>query len=295
MFSYILYGLVWLLSFLPFGLLYAFADLLYYLLYYVLRYRRRVVRENLLHSFPDKTLDEIEQIEREFYHNLGDLFVEMYKGWHMKEKEIRRRCVFINSELPESYYRQGKSVICVLGHYGNWEWMASYALWLKTNVRFYTLYKPIHNRVMDRMMFQIRSHFGAIPIPKNDVLRTLVKDYREGRIFMAGFIGDQTPSKSNSHFWTEFLNQETPVLLGTEKIATKFNIPVVTIFVRKPRRGYYEIEFRKVCEAPNELKPGELTLRHTRMLEEQIQAVPAYWLWSHKRWKHKRNVAKEIK
>lgn len=288
MFFYLVYAFVWLVSFLPLRLLYVFSDGLYYVLYYIVRYRREVVSTNLAKAFPEKTEAERREIGKKFYRNLSDFFVEIYKPWHMSERQIRKRCVFKHTDILQHYYDQGRPVIGVLGHYGNWEWMTSYALLLKGNVSFYTLYKPLHSRVLDRMMFLIRSRFGAQPVPRNDVLRIIVRDVKAGHPFLAAFVGDQTPNKHNLNFWMDFLNQDTPVLLGTEKIATKFNIPVISLYMRKLRRGYYEVEFVKLCENPKDLEPGELTRMHTRFLEKQIQEHPEYWLWSHRRWKHER-------
>ena len=183
MFSYIIYGLVWLVGFLPFRVLYLVADGMYYVLYYVVRYRRKVVAENLARSFPEKSLRERKDIERRFYRHLSDFFVEFFKPWHMSAKEIRKRCVFKHAEVLQRYYDQGRPVIGVMGHYGNWEWMTSYALLLNPAVSFYTLYKPLHNRVLDKMMLRIRSRFGAKPIPRNDVLRVIVRDLQAKRVF----------------------------------------------------------------------------------------------------------------
>lgn len=288
MFSYIIYVLLWLVSFLPFPLLYLVADGIYYVLYYAVGYRRKVVAENLRRSFPEKSEQERKEIERKFYRHLSDFFVEFFKPWHISRKQIQKRCVFRHAEVLQRYYDQGRPVIAVMGHYGNWEWMTSYALLLNPAVSFYTLYKPLHNRVLDKMMVRIRSRFGAQPVPRNDILRVMVRDLQEKRVFLAAFIGDQTPNVHNLNFWTTFLNQDTPVLLGTEKIATKFNIPVISLNTRKVRRGYYEVDFVSLCENPRELKPGELTELHTRHLEQQIRWQPEYWLWSHRRWKHRR-------
>lgn len=290
MFSYILYGLVWLISFLPFRVLYIIADINYVLLYYVSRYRREVVRTNLCNSFPEKSLKEIVAIERKYYKHMADLSVELYKLWHMSEAAIRKRCVFRNTELPQKYFDEGRSVIGVLGHYGNWEWMSSYSLWMPREFDFFTLYKPLHNAVADKMMIRLRSRFGAKPVPKNDILRRIVENKRNGRLFLAGFIGDQTPNRANLNFWMEFLNQDTPILVGTEKIARKFGLPVISLKMRKVRRGYYEVDFVDVCSDPGQLEPGELTRIHTRLLERYIREVPELWLWSHKRWKHTRNT-----
>ena len=288
MLSRILYRLLWLYSWLPFSIQYFFSDIYYLILYDVIRYRRRVVRMNLKNAFPEKSLTEIKTIEKKFYRHLCDLFVEMYRMWHMSEQEIRQRCVFTNPEVIQHYFDQGKSVIGVLGHYGNWEWMASYSLWMPADVDFFTLYKTLHDPVADQVMRNLRSRFKAKPVPRQDILRKIVENKREGRLFLAGFIVDQTPNKANLNFWMRFLNQDTPVLVGTEKIARKFDLPVISLRMRKVRRGYYEVDFVDLCADPQQLEPGELTRMHTRMLEEFIRETPELWLWSHKRWKHSR-------
>lgn len=289
MFSYLLYGFIWLISFLPLRVLYVLSDGLYYALYYVVRYRRSVTRMNLKNAFPEKETGEIIKIEKGYYRSLADIFVELYKSWHMSAAEMKKHCVFKHTEILEKYYAEGKSVIGVMGHYGNWEWMASYALWMNKEVDFLSVYKPMHNKVWDKMMFDLRALWGCQPVPKNDILRRIVRNRKEGRLFFAGFIADQTPNKHNLNFWMDFLNQDTPILIGTERIAAKFNLPVISLYMRKIGRGYYEVDFVKLCDEPARLAPGELTVMYTRMLEEQIKKFPEYWLWSHRRWKHKRN------
>lgn len=287
MLSYISYSILWVCSLLPLRVLYFFSDINYFLSYYVIRYRRRVVRTNLLNSFPEKSLSEIRKTEKRYYQHLCDMFVEMYRMWHMSDEDIRRHCVFTNPEVIQRYFEQGKSVIGVLGHYGNWEWMSSFALWMPSEVDFFVLYKPLHDRMADRVMHRIRSRFKAIPIPKNDILRRIVESKRTGRLFLAGFIGDQTPNRGNLNFWTNFLNQDTSILIGTEKIARKFDLPVISLRMRKVKRGYYEVDFVDICGNPRELEEGELTRMHTRLLEQYIREVPELWLWSHRRWKHR--------
>ena len=295
MLSKILYAFVWLYSWIPLSIQYIFSDLFYFLLYYVLRYRRQVVRENLSRAFPEKSQKELVEIEKKFYQHLCDFFVEMYRMWHMTEEEIRRRCVFTNPEVIRHYFDQGKSVIGVLGHYGNWEWMASFGLWMSKKIDFFTLYKPLHDPVADQVMQNIRSRFKAKPVPRQDILRRIVENKQSGRLFLGGFIGDQTPNRDNLNFWMEFLNQDTPVLLGTEKIARKFDLPVISLRMRKVRRGYYEVDFIDLCANPKQLEFGELTRMHTQMLEKFIRETPELWLWSHKRWKHTRKEIHQIK
>lgn len=288
MLSYILYYSVWCISLLPLKVLYWFSDFFYYISYYIIRYRRRVVRTNLLNAFPQKSEAEIICIEKKFYRHLCDLFVEMYRMWHMSEEEMKRRCVFKHSEVIQHYFKEGRSVIGVLGHYGNWEWMISYRMLMEANQEFYALYKPLHDKVLDKMMLRIRSRFGSKLIPKDDILRQIVQDKRNGQLFLAGFIGDQTPNIYNLNFWMDFLNQDTPVLIGTEKIARKFNLPVISLNMRCVKRGYYEVSFVDLCSEPGKLELGDLTRMHTRMLEQSILECPELWLWSHKRWKHER-------
>lgn len=288
MLTRLLYCLLWLFSCLPLRVQYLFSDFYYVVLYYIVRYRRGVVRTNLVNSFPEKPLAEIIRIEKKYYQHLCDFFVEMYWMWHASEAQIREHCVFTNPEVIQHYFDEGRSVIGVLGHYGNWEWMASYSLWLPRGCDFYTLYKPLHSPAADEVMLSIRSRFGAIPVPKQDVLRKIVEAQRSKQLFLAGFLGDQTPNRANLNFWMQFLNQDTPVLIGTEKIARKFNLPVISLRVRKVKRGYYEVDFFDLCAEPNLLEPGELTRMHTRMLERFIRETPELWLWSHRRWKHVR-------
>ena len=287
--SYLGYGMLWGVSFLPLPLMYLVTDVLFVILFYGVHYRRKVVDMNLRNSFPEKSEEERKGIARKYYRHLCDTFAEFYKLWHISEDEIKRRCVMVNMDVPHRYFEQGRSVIAFSGHYGNWEMMYSYKLWEK-NVELVPIYKPIHNKVFDRMTCKIRSRFGATPLAKADTLRVMLRNQQEGKITMTGFIGDQTPNRRSLHFWTRFLNQDTAVLEGTERIARKLNQPVVFVNMRKVKRGHYHAEFYDLCSDPQSLELGELTRMHIRMLERFIREEPAYWLWSHRRWKHKRVV-----
>ena len=287
--SYLGYGMLWGVSFLPLPLMYLVTDVLFVILFYGVHYRRKVVDMNLRNSFPEKSEEERKGIARKYYRHLCDTFAEFYKLWHISEDEIKRRCVMVNVDVPHRYFEQGRSVIAFSGHYGNWEMMYSYKLWEK-NVELVPIYKPIHNKVFDRMTCKIRSRFGATPLAKADTLRVMLRNQQEGKITMTGFIGDQTPNRRSLHFWTRFLNQDTAVLEGTERIARKLNQPVVFVNMRKVKRGHYHAEFYDLCSDPQSLEPGELMRMHIRMLERFIREEPAYWLWSHRRWKHKRVV-----
>lgn len=296
MLSKIVYTAIAFMSLLPFRVLYFFSDSFYLILYHLLRYRRKVVRENLTNAFPTYSITSIVEIEKAYYRHMCDLFVETYKMLGMSEKEMKQRCRFKNMEMVSHFFAKQKSVIGVMGHYGNWEWLSSCALWAdpvsEANIDVTPLYKPIHNKAIDDLMLKIRRRFKGNPIPKQDVLRYMVQKRSKKELFFAAFIADQTPNRQNLNFWMQFLNQETPIFLGTERIATKFNLPVISVKVTKPKRGFYEVEFILLTEEPIKLQPGELTRIHTQMLEKQIKERPELWLWSHRRWKYKPNEVK---
>ncbi len=275
------------LSRLPLGVLYVFSDIIYFFLYHIIRYRRKVVKENLTNAFPEKTAKERAKIQQQFFHHMCDLMIETIKLCTISEKETKKRCRFLNPELFDNYAEKNKNVIAVLGHYANWEWLTSFAL--HRNYKFLPIYKPLRNKAFDKYMIKLRERFGAETLAKDDTFRTMLKYQRQQIFTITAFLGDQTPTVRNIHYWTTFLNQDTPILQGTERIAVKLNQAVVFVHMQKIKRGYYEVEFIPLFENPKETQTNEITEKHTRVLENIIQQEPAYWLWSHKRWKHKRN------
>ncbi|MCT4599696.1 MAG: lysophospholipid acyltransferase family protein [Marinifilaceae bacterium] len=285
--SLLLYRFVWLISLLPYRVLYMISDFFSFLLCYVFKYRKKVIETNLRNSFPEKSDNEISNIRKKFYKHISDYFLETIKLLSVTEKEIKERCKFLNAEMLDKYYNEGKSVLVILGHYANWELMCNYTLWSE-NIDFMPIYKPLHNKAMDYLYIRMRSRFGAKPLAKNDVFRTLLKYKKEGILSLTAFVGDQTPRKKNIQYWTSFLNQDTPIFLGVDKIAHKLQSPVVFVNMNKVKRGYYEVELIEITEDASELPLHALTETHTRMLENQIKKNPEYWLWSHRRWKHKR-------
>jgi len=287
-FSYLAYALFRFLSIFPLWAIYIFSDIVFFVVYRILAYRKQIVNQNLRNAFPDKTPQEIRKIKKEFYHHFCDSFVETIKLWNISKKEIMRRCICKNPDFLNQYKAQGKSVIAVTGHYGNWEWLSSFAIY---NIGdFLPIYKPLHNKVFDKMYIKIRERFGAQTLAKNDTLRTMIKHKKQNHFTVTAFIGDQTPNRKNLHYWTNFLNQETPILQGTERIAKKLDQAVVYCKMTKVKRGYYEYEFIPITDQPKETGENEITELHTRLLENIINENPSYWLWSHKRWKHKRNA-----
>jgi KDO2-lipid IV(A) lauroyltransferase len=273
---------------LPFPLLYLLSDILYVLVYKVAGYRLKVVRRNLKASFPDKTDAELRQLERDFYHHFADYFVETIKLAHISLKEVQRRAFLVNPELIDELMREGHTCILMLmGHYGNWEWFTSATSFFEDS-RMYQIYRPLNNKAFDRLFIKLRTRFGAYGIKKADTMRDVIKLKQDKTRSVVVFLADQTPSKANLHYWTTFLNQETSILNGPERIARKQKLPVVYLDVRKTARGFYTVEFKLITSTPQTTPEFWITEQYARLMENNILRNPAYWLWTHKRWKHKR-------
>jgi KDO2-lipid IV(A) lauroyltransferase len=270
-------------------MLYALSDLVYIFLYYILSYRKKVVLQNLRNAFPEKSATEINRISKDFYSYLCDLFLETFKTLTISPQAMVRHCKF--SEETKSIFsninKEGKSAILVLGHLGNWEW-AGNTFSLICDQQLYVIYHPLANKHFNGLMHKMRTRFGTKLIAMNDTFRTMASLSSE--VNVTAFIADQTPHPDHA-YWTNFLNQDTPVFWGTEKIAKKLNYPVVYIHVKRVKRGYYEVGAEVLENNPKSTASGDISALHTQRLEQDIIADPATWLWSHKRWKHKRPAA----
>ncbi|GHU75617.1 acetyltransferase [Bacteroidia bacterium] len=287
----ILYGWVKLQAMLPFPLLYLFSDMLYVLAYKIARYRLKVVRRNLKASFPEKSESELRKLERDFYHHFGDYFVETIKLAHISLEEVQRRAFLINPEMIDELMREGHTCILMLmGHYGNWEWFSAATAFFEDS-RIYQVYRPLNNKAFDRLFIKLRTRFGSYGIKKADTVRDVIKLKQDKVRSVAIFLADQTPSKANLHYWTTFLNQETSILTGPERIARKQKLPVVFSDVKQTDRGFYTVEFKLITSTPQTTPEFWITEQYARLMENTILRNPAYWLWTHKRWKHKRESA----
>lgn len=284
---YLFYGLIWILAWLPLSMLYGLSGIMYLIVYYVAGYRKKVVRRNLRNSFPEKSNRELLKIEKEYYLHFTDTFVETLKLLHISDREMQKRMYFTNPEEMRRFFDNRQSVVILLGHYGNWEWITSIYLHY-SGIIGGELYRPLKNEYFDRFFLNLRARFGTINIPKNDAFRAIVNFRKEGKIWGLGFIADQTPSGNNLHYWATFLNQDTPFLNGPERIARQTGCAVVYLDVQKKRRGYYTCDIITVTENAKETRENEITDRYVELFERTIRRKPAYWLWSHKRWKHKR-------
>ena len=280
------YRIFYLISLLPLRVLYGFSDVLAYLAYYVVRYRRGIVRKNLTTSFPEKSPKEIIAIEKRFYRWFTDYFFEAIKLLSISEEELNRRFTITNSNEIEACFEQGQNVAAILGHYCNWEWLSCVGKDLPANRMCGLIYHPLYNKAFDDLFLRIRSHeANGKPIPKQDILRQLVTNKQNGTMSIFGYISDQVPKWENIHCWLPFLNHDTPVFTGGEKIMRRMNDAVYYAELTRPRRGYYSLTYRLITKQPNDLPEFEVTRCFFRMLEETIRREPSYYLWSHNRWK----------
>ena len=279
------YALLYVLSLLPLSIHYVLSDMIYLLLYRLIGYRKKVVRQNLRKSFPQKTEQELRQIERRFFHWLCDYFVETVKLITISEEEIKRRMVFKNLEQLNETVAKGQSVAVYLGHYCNWEWVTSMPFWVNDKAQCGQIYHPLENAESDRIFLKLRQRLGAVCIPMAETIRHIVKYNQQGIPVVIGYISDQVPFWNNIHHWCQFLEQDTPVLTGTERLARKLNHAVFYLDMKRPRRGYYEGEIKLICQNPKETKDYQITDAYFQMLEQTIRRSPENWLWTHNRWK----------
>lgn len=282
-FSYIGIFFLYALSLLPLRVLYIFATVVYWILYYVTGYRRKVVRTNLTNSFPEKTTAEIANIEKRYYKYLAALIFEIVKMSTISKKQLQKRYVFKNIERMNVYFERGESVLACSAHYGNWEW-GTLAIGMYVKAANYAIYKPLSNKVFDQWFHRIRTRFGNQLVAMRQTYRALSESKNTPSLFLFG--NDQAPPKEESHYWINFLNQHTSIQLGIEKIALKTKRPVFYLKLRVIKKGYYELDCIPLCLHPDQTTGHEITDLHAHFLEDIIREEPAYWLWSHRRWKH---------
>jgi KDO2-lipid IV(A) lauroyltransferase len=280
---YLIYPLLYLIASLPFWALYRLSDLCYYL-FKISGYRKKVVIENLRNSFPEKSEKEILALCEAYFRYLCDLTLETLKTIRTTAEEAREHCIYHSADWLEKMYEEKKSFIIVMGHYGNWEW-AGPTFSLNTRYQLLVIYRPLSNPYFDKMMIRARTKFGTKITPVNQTLRDMVANRKS--VTATAFIADQAATTSNT-YWTTFLNQDTSVFNGPEKLAVKFNYPVVYMRIRRLRRGYYDLTPELLVETPAATAEGEILEAFTRRLERDILEDPVIWLWSHRRWKHKR-------
>ncbi|KAA6310475.1 Lipid A biosynthesis lauroyltransferase [termite gut metagenome] len=267
---YLLYSVCFLISLLPFKILYGLSNLLYFPLYYGIKYRRGIVRKNLMESFPDKTKKEIIGIEKEFYAFFCDYIVETLKLLSISQASLYKRMRFINADVLNESIRQGRSCAIYLGHYCNWEWITSFPLYANEQAIFGMIYHILENKVFERLLLYLRGRHGMVGIPMGETLRKIIAFRRENKQFAIGFISDQVPLWNSIHYWTNFLNHDTPVFTGTERIAKQENLVVYYADITRPKRGYYVCEFKKLTVSPTDFPNYTITEMYMCELEKTI-------------------------
>ena len=285
---YILLSIWYLMSLLPFWVLYGVSDFLYLIVYRLWGYRKKLVRKHLAECFPEKGEAERRKIEREFYHWFCDYLVETLKLLTISKENVKRRMRFENVEMMKHSFDKGQNVSIFLGHYCNWEWVSSitvnYECYLD-KVVFGQIYHKLENEAMDKVFLKLRGRMGAVSIPMAETLRKIVDIRKHNQQWIIGFIADQVPMWNNIHLWLDFLHHDTPVFTGTERIARKFDTDVYYLDVRRERRGYYVARYELLAEHASQSSESELTIRYFSLLEKSIRRQPAFYLWTHNRWK----------
>lgn len=282
----ILVGFLIAISYLPFWILYRISDVFYLLLRFVIKYRFKVITENLKYAFPEKPETERNKIRNKFYRHFCDMFFESIKLYSISDKEMKKRVVTKGTEIANVFFDNGRSVIALAMHHNNWEWTCFVQSRLKHHIL--NIYNPIRGNIaMEKFLLHNRQKWGSESIPVHKTARAVIEYNLKGRLTGLWLAADQTPP-ATSKFWTIFLNRETPFFQGPEKIASSTNQPVFFQHTKKTGRGKYEIEYSVLFENPKEVEQKEILLAYVRKAEEIIRKEPEYYLWSHRRWKHKR-------
>lgn len=281
-----IYPIIWLISILPFRLLYLFSDCVCFLVYNIIGYRKKVVRQNIAMALPHLSEKERFIIEKKFYHHLCDMFLEMIKTMSITRIEMEKRYVFTNLDVYLDLEKKGKSIALLCAHYASYEWTVSMNYYI--TFEGYGIYKKINNTYFDKLVKDIRSKFKATLITTRETIPTIEKNSKTNHLGVYGFASDQSPQASKTFHWGPFMGIETPVHTGAEMIAKRFDLNVLFLRTKKVKRGYYEATFELMADNPKEVPNYEISDDFLRRVEKQILEAPEFYLWTHKRWKHKK-------
>ena len=291
--AYILiYPFLWLISILPFRLLYLLSDGAYILIYYLIGYRKKVVLENLILAFPDKSNKEIIQISKKFYHHLCDMIFESIKSLTISEKEIVKRFKFNNLEEVRQYEDANQSIVAICGHYASWEWIVT--LQKYTKFKGFAVYKRLRNPYFDRLIKRVRGKYNSYLVTTKETIPTMMDSKKNNELFLCGMAADQSPKLRKAYHWTEFMGVKVPCYTGPEMIAKRLDLPVVFLDVTKVKRGFYEATFSTITKTPKDYIDYDITDIFLNLVESQIRRAPEYYLWTHRRWKHKDSVPEKF-
>ncbi len=283
---------VWkLLARLPFRVLYFLSDyLLFPIAFYVIRYRRPLVSSHLQACFPEMTMAERGEVERRFYHFFCDYLLESMKLRDMPPERMKRHVEWVDLDVLQQRMRKNDHhfAFVYIGHYCNWEWLASFPMHLGPDFAGAQIYHPLKDEYFDRLLIDMREQYGGECIPMKETLRHIMKMRKQEKRLVVGFIADQSPKWESMHQWCEFLHHQTSFFVGTEKLGKQLGAEIYYLDVSRPRRGYYRAEVKFITNASKDIPDYELTDTYARLLEETIRREPHLWLWTHNRWKRTR-------
>jgi Kdo2-lipid IVA lauroyltransferase/acyltransferase len=283
----LVYPLLWLFSKLPFRIIYFLSDIVYLFVYHIIGYRKKAVRENLELVLTHLTVSERLLIEKKFFKHLCDMFLEMIKTMSITEKEINERYRFANFEVYKNLENKQKSISLMCAHYASYEWAVS--LNLQISFLGYGVYKKLNNPYFDKLVKDIRAKFKANLITTKETIPTIIENANNKILGTYGFASDQSPKLSTTFHWAPFMGIVVPVHTGAEMIAKKYDMNVIFMQTRKLKRGFYECSFEVLAdENVAEIPDYQITEKFLKLVEKQILEAPEFYLWTHKRWKHKK-------
>ncbi len=282
----VIYPILWVTSLLPFRLLYGVSDGLYFILYRIVGYRKKTVSENLKLVFPEKSEAERKRIEKKFYHHLCDMILEAIKSMNIRKEDMKKRFKFTNIEIIKDFEKRNKSISLMCAHYGSWEWI--FILQAYTSHKTFAIYKRLNNKYFDRMIRKIRARYDSYLITTKETAAVLTENKKKGLLTINGFAADQSPKKNKAYHWNKFMGIDVPVHTGAEMLSKKLDLSVVFFSVKRVKRGFYETTFKTLTEAPNNFEDYKITDQFIALVENQIYEAPEYYLWTHKRWKHRK-------
>lgn len=280
----IAYPLLWFISILPFRIFYWISDILYFIVYYIIGYRKKTVKHNLEIALPHLNDKERLQVEKKFYHHFCDLFMEMVKTMTISPEEMQKRFKITNLDLLKEYEEKNRSIMVLASHYASWEWLI--AINLKSSYQGVGVYKRIANRYFDKLVKDIRSEYKTELVSTDKTIPLMANNQRKGILSLYGLVSDQSPKTKQIAHWENFMGMETPVHIGPELLSKKYNLNVVFAKVTKVKRGYYEATLIPITDEPKSLPNYEIIHRYIKEVEKQIYEAPEYYFWTHKRWKH---------
>ena len=282
----IIYPILFLISILPFRLLYFFSDFVYFLIYYIIGYRKKVVRANIALALPHLSEKERLIIEKKSYQHLCDMFLEMIKTMSISGKEIEERFVFSNLEIIKELEKKDKSIAIMCAHYASYEWVIS--MNERVSYQGFAIYKKVNNPYFDKLVKKIRSRFKAYLITTKETRSVIEQNESKGNHAIYGFASDQSPQVKPQTYWSKFMGIEVPVYIGAEVLSKKYDMNVVFLKVKKVKRGFYQADIELISDNVNSIPDYQITETFLRKVEEQIHEAPEFYLWTHKRWKHRR-------